>query len=164
MLRAALAKAAGGATFVLNMRKDWETNQYAFPHRDLLIRARDELGVRLARIEDWEQLVKFARDFARTRVSARASQRPRERRHDCHLARHDSLQPRLCVLRVRSQSAAVERTEVDADTVMRLARLLSEYQSQTGDSVMISWLGGEPLLGNRSRRCRGFYPTSLGCS
>jgi hypothetical protein len=66
LLRAALAKAAGGSTFVLNMREDWETNQYAFPHRDLLIRARDELGVRLARIEDWEQLVRFARDFART--------------------------------------------------------------------------------------------------
>lgn len=66
LLRAALAKAAGGATFVLAMRDDWETNQYAFPHRDLLIRARDELGVRIARIEDWEQLVKFARDFART--------------------------------------------------------------------------------------------------
>lgn len=66
VLRAAMAKAAGGATFVLAMRSDWETSQYAFPHRDLLIRARDELGVRIARIEDWEQLVKFARDFART--------------------------------------------------------------------------------------------------
>jgi hypothetical protein len=66
LFRAALAKAAGGATFVLAMRDDWETNQYAFPNRELLIRARDELGARIARIEDWEQLVAFARDFART--------------------------------------------------------------------------------------------------
>ncbi|MBL8266250.1 vWA domain-containing protein [Steroidobacter sp.] len=64
LLRAALAKAAGGSTFVLAMRKDWETSQYSFPHRDLLIRARDELDVRISRIEDWEQLVAFARDFA----------------------------------------------------------------------------------------------------
>lgn len=39
-----------------------------------------------------------------------------------------------------------ERTEIDAQTVMRFAQLLSQYQSVTGNSVMISWLGGEPLL------------------
>jgi hypothetical protein len=44
---------------------DWETNAYAFAHRDLLIRSRDELGVRIARIDGWEQLVGFARQFAR---------------------------------------------------------------------------------------------------
>lgn len=40
----------------------------------------------------------------------------------------------------------LERTDIDAGTVMRFARLLSQYQAMTGDSVMISWLGGEPLL------------------
>lgn len=39
-----------------------------------------------------------------------------------------------------------ERTEIDAETVLRFAQLLSQYQSRTGDPVMISWLGGEPLL------------------
>jgi hypothetical protein len=65
LLRAALAKAAGGATFVLNLMKEWETNSYAFQNRELLIRARDELDISLYRIDDWEELVKFARDFAK---------------------------------------------------------------------------------------------------
>jgi hypothetical protein len=65
LLRAALAKAAGGATFVLNLMKEWETNSYAFQNRELLIRARDELDIGLYRIDDWEELVKFARDFAK---------------------------------------------------------------------------------------------------
>jgi sulfatase maturation enzyme AslB (radical SAM superfamily) len=51
-----------------------------------------------------------------------------------------------CAYCAYDRSLPIERAEVDAETVMRLARLLSEYQSRTGDSVMISWLGGEPLL------------------
>ncbi|WP_129776564.1 radical SAM protein [Peristeroidobacter soli] len=39
-----------------------------------------------------------------------------------------------------------ERADVDEGTVLRMARLFSEYQSRTGATVMISWLGGEPLL------------------
>jgi sulfatase maturation enzyme AslB (radical SAM superfamily) len=51
-----------------------------------------------------------------------------------------------CAYCAYDRSLPIERAEVDAESVMRLARLLSEYQSRTGDSVMISWLGGEPLL------------------
>jgi sulfatase maturation enzyme AslB (radical SAM superfamily) len=38
------------------------------------------------------------------------------------------------------------RLDVDADDVMRFARLLADYQQHRGERVMISWLGGEPLL------------------
>jgi hypothetical protein len=65
LFRAALEAAKGGATFVLNLHAQWETHQYAFHQRDLLIRARDELGVDLYRIDNWDELVKFAREFAK---------------------------------------------------------------------------------------------------
>lgn len=51
-----------------------------------------------------------------------------------------------CAYCAYDRNLSLERTEVDAESVMRLGALLSEYQSRTGDSVMISWLGGEPLL------------------
>jgi hypothetical protein len=65
LLRSSLASGGAGATFVLNLPADWENRAYHFPHRDLLIRSRDELGVRIHRIDGWEQLVQFARQFAR---------------------------------------------------------------------------------------------------
>lgn len=65
LFRAALDKAAGGATFVLNLMKEWDTSKYPFSNRELLIRARDELDASIYRIDDWEELVKFARDFAK---------------------------------------------------------------------------------------------------
>lgn len=65
LLRSSLASGGAGATFVLNLPADWENRAYNFPHRDLLIRSRDELGVRIHRIDGWEQLVQFARQFAR---------------------------------------------------------------------------------------------------
>lgn len=51
-----------------------------------------------------------------------------------------------CAYCAYDRNLPLDRSEVDAQAVMRLARLLSQYQSQTGDPVMISWLGGEPLL------------------
>lgn len=51
-----------------------------------------------------------------------------------------------CAYCAYDRSLPLERAEVGANSVIRLARLLSDYQSQTGDAVMISWLGGEPLL------------------
>lgn len=38
------------------------------------------------------------------------------------------------------------RREADAKTVLRFARLLSEFQQSRQERVLISWLGGEPLL------------------
>ncbi|HEY0686879.1 MAG TPA: radical SAM protein [Steroidobacter sp.] len=40
----------------------------------------------------------------------------------------------------------LSRTEIDAATVLRFAGVLSKYRTLTGNAVMISWLGGEPLL------------------
>ena len=38
------------------------------------------------------------------------------------------------------------RRQVDADEVERVATLLGRYQVTSGEPVMLSWLGGEPLL------------------
>lgn len=64
LLRASLAAADGGATFVLNLHADWEGPRCEFHQRALLLRSRDELGVQLYRIDGWEQLVDFAREFS----------------------------------------------------------------------------------------------------
>lgn len=39
-----------------------------------------------------------------------------------------------------------ERREADAKAVLRFARLLGEFQQSRQERVLISWLGGEPLL------------------
>lgn len=56
----------------------------------------------------------------------------------------------------------MERSEVDAVTVMRFARLLSQYQAMTGDAVMVSWLGGEPLLWKPLAQASKVMATELG--
>src|SRR5690606_19877630 len=38
------------------------------------------------------------------------------------------------------------RREADEKTVLRFARLLGEFQHSRNERVLISWLGGEPLL------------------
>ena len=38
------------------------------------------------------------------------------------------------------------RRDADVPEVERVGRLLAEYQSAAGDPVLVSWLGGEPLL------------------
>lgn len=38
------------------------------------------------------------------------------------------------------------RRQVDADTVLRLGAALGDYRRRTGERVLLSWLGGEPLL------------------
>lgn len=39
-----------------------------------------------------------------------------------------------------------ERRDADVDAVVRFGAVLSEYQRATGDRVLVSWMGGEPLL------------------
>ena len=63
LLRAALTRGGGGATFVLNLAQQWESQR--FYKSEQLLRARAELGVQIYRIDGWEQLVEFARDFSR---------------------------------------------------------------------------------------------------
>lgn len=38
------------------------------------------------------------------------------------------------------------RREADPQSILEFGALLSEYQRRTGDAVLVSWLGGEPLL------------------
>ena len=64
VLRGALAAAQGGATFVLNLTADWDQPQRDFYKRAELLRARSELGVTVYRVDDWLQLVDFAREFS----------------------------------------------------------------------------------------------------
>jgi hypothetical protein len=74
VMKAALASARGGATFVLNLRADWQTFQSSYkPMNDAfsaIKRARDELGIDVQSVGDWDELVAFARAFARKRYTA----------------------------------------------------------------------------------------------
>ncbi|PLK50646.1 radical SAM protein [Uliginosibacterium sp. TH139] len=47
-----------------------------------------------------------------------------------------------------SYSQSLERIRQNADPakVLRLGRILNEYSRQTGREVLVSWIGGEPLL------------------
>lgn len=38
------------------------------------------------------------------------------------------------------------RTRIAAESVRRFGHLLADYQQQTGERILLSWLGGEPLL------------------
>jgi radical SAM protein with 4Fe4S-binding SPASM domain len=40
---------------------------------------------------------------------------------------------------------AFPRTEVDPQDILRFAKVLADHQAQSGDRVLLSWLGGEPL-------------------
>ncbi len=44
------------------------------------------------------------------------------------------------------QSLPLVRTSADTSEVVRVGRLLSDYQRHTGKHVLLSWLGGEPFL------------------
>ena len=73
VMRAALAKARGGATFVLNIPRDWlsvgQTQWAPGTAPYAILRARDELGVDVQRVAGWDELVAFARAFARKRYA-----------------------------------------------------------------------------------------------
>jgi sulfatase maturation enzyme AslB (radical SAM superfamily) len=45
-----------------------------------------------------------------------------------------------------ARDVPMPRVEVDEHVVLRFARLLAHYQTHRSDPVMVSWLGGEPLL------------------
>jgi hypothetical protein len=64
---AALARAAGGGTFVLNLPEKWD--QVARPTGPFAViqRARDEQGWQVHRVASWADLVDFARQFSRLR-------------------------------------------------------------------------------------------------
>ena len=61
---AALQRAGGGGTLVLNLAAQWE-QWTTSPAYAAILRLRDELGFDVFRITDWNELVAFARAFAR---------------------------------------------------------------------------------------------------
>ncbi len=66
--RSALERARGGGSFVLNLPANWQSVQQ--PAYSAIRRARDELGIDVTRVADWDELVAFARAFARKRYTA----------------------------------------------------------------------------------------------
>ncbi|MBI3652747.1 MAG: VWA domain-containing protein [Acidobacteria bacterium] len=61
--RMALEKGRAGGTFVLNLWSDWQQ----FPK---LLKAHNELGWDIHRVQDWQQLVEFARAFSKAKYGA----------------------------------------------------------------------------------------------
>lgn len=47
---------------------------------------------------------------------------------------------------------SMARRAVSPETVERMIRVLADYREATGEPVLLSWLGGEPLTWKRSRR------------
>ncbi len=74
--RRALAMARGGGTFVLNLPANWDnvdkTHKYFAQAYGAILRARNELGIDVQRVADWDELVAFARAFARKTYAAEA--------------------------------------------------------------------------------------------
>ena len=61
----ALRSARGGGTFALNLSDSFGNDQWSRRESEKLKRACDEQGWALYRITNWEELLDFARDFAR---------------------------------------------------------------------------------------------------
>ncbi|HVE77254.1 MAG TPA: hypothetical protein VNA89_00195 [Gemmatimonadaceae bacterium] len=62
---AALARAGGGGTFVLNLPQHWDASPPADTPLAAIARARDEQGWRVHRVSSWDDLVTFAAEFSR---------------------------------------------------------------------------------------------------
>lgn len=51
-----------------------------------------------------------------------------------------------CAFCAYSRTLVRSRSEADPTEVRRFGRVLADFQQTTGQSVLVSWLGGEPLL------------------
>ena len=54
------------------------------------------------------------------------------------------------------------RRDADVETVARFGAVLSDYQRATGDRVLVSWMGGEPLLWPPLRELTDHFTRRLG--
>src|SRR5688572_15304270 len=54
------------------------------------------------------------------------------------------------------------RKDADASVIRRFGSVLAEYQQATGDSVLVSWIGGEPLLWTFLTDLTVFFTGQLG--
>ncbi len=79
--RAALARAGGGGTMVLQLGQGWDAAEPQFEAYQAIQRARDELGFHVYPVATWDDLVAFARDFSRQKYGAAASDGSAHRRH-----------------------------------------------------------------------------------
>lgn len=59
-----------------------------------------------------------------------------------------------CAFCAYDRSLPFERRDVEPELVKRVAELLSEYQKTSDDQILLSWIGGEPLL------WKPFFPLS----
>jgi MoaA/NifB/PqqE/SkfB family radical SAM enzyme len=57
---------------------------------------------------------------------------------------------------------AWRRSEAEPGLVRRFGEVLSTFQRQTGDRVLVSWLGGEPLLWRPLEKLTAVYVKQLG--
>jgi sulfatase maturation enzyme AslB (radical SAM superfamily) len=61
-----------------------------------------------------------------------------------------------------ARDLSLPRVEVDEAIVLRFARLLADYQERRAEPVMVSWLGGEPLLWKPIERLSALMAHELG--
>lgn len=54
------------------------------------------------------------------------------------------------------------RQEEDEETARRFGLALADYQRETGDPVLVSWIGGEPFLFGALKRLTVFFAKELG--
>src|SRR6266700_4211887 len=54
------------------------------------------------------------------------------------------------------------RRDADVGGVRRFGAALAEYQRATGDSVLVSWIGGEPFLFSPLSDVTAFFTKELG--
>ena len=52
----------------------------------------------------------------------------------------------LCRFCSYSREVERKRDEADAQEILRVADVLGDYKALTGDSILVSWIGGEPFL------------------
>ena len=78
---AALARAGGGGTFVLNLPSGWQMTTNPRGPLGQIRKARDEQGWHVYRIATWEELTEFAREFSRSNYGrATVAKRSKEAR------------------------------------------------------------------------------------
>jgi len=67
-----------------------------------------------------------------------------------------------CPFCAYDRSLTRPRREADEGAVRSFASVLADYQRKTGDCVLVSWIGGEPLLFSALKLLTVFFTTELG--
>ena len=67
-----------------------------------------------------------------------------------------------CPFCAYDRSVSRSRRDADVEVVRRFGMVLAEYQRETGDSVLVSWIGGEPFLFPRLNELTVFFTKGLG--